>query len=98
MSDAAAARPSSGLWSVSVLAVLGCASVVALSQGAPSAPGSARLVAPEILLAVFDTVWLLALALPRSATWPAALTKLAVGAPFHAVMAAAFGSSSGFHA
>src|SRR5262245_24216148 len=84
--------------SVVILAVLGAAAVWWLGQPAPAAAGAARLRSPEILLAVFDTVWLLLLALPRRPSWAGTVTKLAVGAPFHLAIASAFGASPGFHA
>lgn len=87
-----------GAASIALLAVLGGAAVWMLSRPLPAAPGMARIAAPEILLAVFDTVWLLLLALPREPSSFAAFAKLAVGAPFHAALAAAFGAGPGFHA
>src|SRR5262245_66327364 len=36
--------------------------------------------------------------MPRAASWPATLTKLAVGAPFHLAIASAYGAGPGFHA
>ena len=92
-----AARPRGGI-SVAVLAVLGGAAVWLLARPAPDAAGAARLRSPEILLAIFDTAWLVLLALPRAPSWPATLTKLAVGAPFHLAIAAASGAGPGFHA
>jgi len=47
---------------------------------------------------VFDTAWLLLVAAPRATSWPATLTKLVVGAPFHVAIAAAYGAGPGFHA
>jgi hypothetical protein len=90
--------PRSGGASVAVLALLGGAAVWALARPAPEAAGAARLRSPEILLAVFDTVWLFLVALPRATSWPATLTKLVVGAPFHFAIAAACGAGPGFHA
>jgi hypothetical protein len=87
-----------GAASIALLALLGGAAVWMLSRPAPGAPGLARILSPEILLAIFDTVWLLLLALPREPSWPSACAKLAVGAPFHAALAAAFGAGPGFHA
>jgi hypothetical protein len=87
-----------GGFSVAVLAILGGVAVWLLARPAPDAAGAARLRSPEILLAIFDTVWLLLLALPRAASWPSAVTKLAVGAPFHLAIAAASGAGPGFHA
>ena len=84
--------------SVVILAVLGAASVWWLAQPAPATHGPARLRSPEILLAVFDTVWLLLLAMPRESSWAGTVTKLAVGAPFHLAIASAYGASPGFHA
>jgi hypothetical protein len=84
--------------SIVILAVLGAASVWWLAQPAPATHGAARLRSPEILLAVFDTVWLLVLALPREPSWAATVTKLVVGAPFHLAIASAYGAGPGFHA
>lgn len=100
MTDATLPPPParSGSFSVAVLAVLGAAAAWVLADAAPETPGAARLRSPEILLAVFDTVWLLCLALPRAPSWTATATKLAVGAPFHAAIAAAAGAGPGFHA
>jgi hypothetical protein len=84
--------------SIVILAVLGAASVWWLAQPAPATHGAARLRSPEILLAVFDTVWLLLLALPREPSWAGTVTKLAVGAPFHLAIASAYGAGPGFHA
>ena len=95
--EAALAPPRAGAFSVAVLVILGGAAVWMLARPAPETPGLARLRSPEILLAIFDTTWLLLLALPRPASWPATLTKLAVGAPFHVAIAAAFGAGPGFH-
>lgn len=81
-----------------ILAILGAVAVWMLARPAPSAPGAARLRSPEILLAVFDTVWLLLLAMPRAPSWAGTVTKLAVGAPFHLAIASAFGAGPGFHA
>jgi len=94
---AAEAGAPRGGFSVAVLAVLGGVAVWLLARPAPDAAGAARLRSPEILLAIFDTVWLLLLAMPRSASWPSAVTKLAVGAPFHLAIAAASGAGPGFH-
>jgi hypothetical protein len=88
----------SGAVSVAIVAMLGGVAVWLLARPAPDAAGAARLRSPEILLAIFDTTWLLLLALPRAPSWPATLTKLAVGAPFHLAIAAAFGAGPGFHA
>jgi len=96
--DAIAEPPRSGGASVAVLAVLGGVSVWLLARPAPEAAGAARLRSPEVLLAVFDTVWLFLVALPRATSWPATLTKLVVGAPFHVAVAAAYGAGPGFHA
>ncbi len=87
-----------GAASIALVAILGGAAVWMLSRPAPEAPGMSRIVSPEILLAIFDTVWLLLLALPREPSWPSAFAKLAVGAPFHVALAAAFGAGPGFHA
>jgi hypothetical protein len=93
-----ASSPRSGTFSVAALVIVGAAAAWALARPAPDAEGAARLRSPEVLLAVFDTVWLLLLALPRAPSWPATATKLAVGAPFHAAIAAAAGAGPGFHA
>lgn len=84
--------------SVVILAVLGAAAVWWLAQPAPAAHGAARLRSPEILLAVFDTVWLLLVALPRAPSWAQTVTKLAAPAPFHLAIASAYGAGPGFHA
>jgi len=76
-----------------VVVVLGALVVTVLGQTRPEIPGAARLAAPASLLAVFDTVWLLALAAPGRATrWDRAVVAV-VGAPFHVAVAAA--SSAG---
>jgi hypothetical protein len=85
-------------FSVVVLAALGAAAVWWLARPAPAVHGAARLRSPEVLLAVFDTVWLLLLALPRAPSWAGVVTKLAVGAPFHVAIASAYGAGPGFHA
>jgi hypothetical protein len=84
--------------STALLALFGGAAVWMLARPAPEAAGAARLRSPEVALAVFDTAWLLLLALPRTASWPAALTRLVAPAPFHVALAAACGASAGFHA
>jgi hypothetical protein len=84
--------------SVVILAVLGAAAAWWLARPAPAAAGAARLRSPEILLAAFDTVWLVLLALPRAPSWAGTATKLGVGAPFHVAIASAFGAGPGFHA
>lgn len=88
----------SGGASVAVLALLGGVAVWLLARPAPETAGAARLRSPEVLLAVFDTAWLLLVAAPRATSWPAVLTKIVVGAPFHVAVAAAGGAGPGFHA
>lgn len=89
---------SRGWVAVVVLALLGAAAVLLLAAPAPSAKGLARIRSPAVLLSVFDTVWLLALLLPRGASWWDVLPRLAAPAPFHLAIAAAAGASAGFHA
>src|SRR5262245_46524204 len=84
--------------SVVILAALGAAAAWWLGEPAPAAHGAARLRSPEVLLAAFDTVVLLLVALPRQPSWAGTVTKLAVGAPFHLAIASAYGAGPGFHA
>jgi hypothetical protein len=86
-----------GATSVAVLALVGGMAMWMLARPAPEAVGAARLRSPEIALATFDTIWLLLLAVPSAASWPAAVTKLVVGAPFHVAIAAAGGAGPQFH-
>ena len=74
------------------LVVLGGVAVHLLGAPPPDSPGAARLASPEILLAVFDTLWLLAAAGPwRVGALDRGVT-LVVGAPFHLVIAAPAGA------
>ncbi len=59
----------------------------------PAGSGSARLASPEILLAVFDTVWLLLLLPGR--TLLRRVVLLAAGLPFHVALAAAAAAGPG---
>ena len=100
MTDAAAQDPPSrtGLASCAALALLGGLAVWMLARPAPADAGAARLRSPEILLAAFDSAWLLLLALPRDPSWPGTAARVAVGVPFHCVIGAASGAGPGFHA
>jgi hypothetical protein len=90
--------PRLGGGSALLLAALGAAAAFLLSRPAPESAGMSRLRDPEILLAVFDTVWLLVLALPGRGDWSGTAARLLVGAPFHWAVAAAAGAGPGFHA
>jgi hypothetical protein len=94
----ASSGSTAGAVPVGTLVVLGAVAAWVLSQTAPQATGAARLHSPEVLLSIFDTVWLLFLLGPQSGGLSRAIAVLVVGAPFHLALAAASGAGPGFHA
>lgn len=89
-------RPLACPVSVVVLAAAGALAAACVHGAAPAPPagtGADRIGSPEILLAAFDTLWMLLL-LPGRRMWDRA-TLLAVGLPFHAALAAAASAGPG---
>jgi hypothetical protein len=103
MTEAFATEPAApperrGVAAVVLLALLGAAAVWLLALPAPATPGLARIRTPGALLAVLDTVWVLAMLVPRGTGFWDAVVRLAVPAPFHVAIASAGGAGPGFHA
>lgn len=78
-----------------LLAGLGGLIAWTLGSRAPASPGAASLASPPALLAVFDSVWLLALAGPFRVAGADRLGWIAIGLPFHLLAAGSAGAGPG---
>jgi hypothetical protein len=83
---------------LAIVVVVGAAVAWASGPRDASVPGAARLVAPDTLLAVLDTVVAILLVRPGRRDVLETLTLLATALPFHAAAAAAAGAGPGHHA
>jgi hypothetical protein len=91
-----APRPVAFGVAVAALALLGAVAASVARGYAPPPPagaGADRLASPEVLLAVFDTAWVLLL-LPGRAAWDR-VALAAVGLPFHVALAASASAGEG---